>query len=182
MKLEVAEHQPSSEEAHTESYVGIDLHRRRSVVVALNKNGDRVSWSRIDNTPVDHDAQMSGVLDAGVAIRPATAADRAVIGAIWAANGDEIPEGGVDILTPYLEHLMATGRVLVAADGDRVIAFAAVVERAGVTHLADLFVLPERFGQGIGGQLLAEILGDAAMRTTFASSDPRPCRCTCETA
>ena len=82
------------------------------MVVALNKNGDRVSWSRIDNTPVDHDAQMSGVLDAGVAIRPATAADRAVIGAIWAANGDEIPEGGVDILTPYLKHLMATGRVL----------------------------------------------------------------------
>ena len=53
------------------------------------------------------------------------------------------------------------------------IAFAAVVERAGVAHLADLFVLPERFGQGIRGQLLAEILGDAAMRTTFASSDPR---------
>ena len=34
-----------------ESYVGIDLHRRRSVVVVLNKDGDRVSWSRIDNTP-----------------------------------------------------------------------------------------------------------------------------------
>ena len=33
------------------SYVGIDLHRRRSVVVVLNDGGDRVSWSRIDNTP-----------------------------------------------------------------------------------------------------------------------------------
>jgi transposase len=33
------------------SYVGIDLHRQRSVVVVLNENGDRVSWSRIDNTP-----------------------------------------------------------------------------------------------------------------------------------
>jgi hypothetical protein len=33
------------------SYVGIDLHRRRSVVVVLNEDGDRVSWSRIDNTP-----------------------------------------------------------------------------------------------------------------------------------
>jgi transposase len=32
------------------SYVGIDLHRRRSVVVVLNEDGDRVSWSRIDNT------------------------------------------------------------------------------------------------------------------------------------
>ena len=32
------------------SYVGIDLHRQRSVVVVLNDDGDRVSWSRIDNT------------------------------------------------------------------------------------------------------------------------------------
>jgi len=32
------------------SYVGIDLHRRRSVIVVLNDGGDRVSWSRIDNT------------------------------------------------------------------------------------------------------------------------------------
>ncbi len=32
------------------SSVGIDLHRRRSVVVVLNDDGDRVSWSRIDST------------------------------------------------------------------------------------------------------------------------------------
>jgi len=35
------------------SYVGIDLHRRRSVVVVLNEAGDRVPWSRIDNTPAE---------------------------------------------------------------------------------------------------------------------------------
>ena len=35
------------------SYVGIDLHRRRSVVVVLNEDGQRVSWSRIDNTPAN---------------------------------------------------------------------------------------------------------------------------------
>ena len=35
------------------SYVGIDLHRRRSVVVVLNEDGKRVSWSRIDNTPAN---------------------------------------------------------------------------------------------------------------------------------
>jgi transposase len=35
------------------SYVGIDLHRQRSVVVVLNEAGDRVSWSRIDNTPLN---------------------------------------------------------------------------------------------------------------------------------
>ena len=35
------------------SYVGIDLHRRRSVVVVLDADGERVSWSRIDNTPAN---------------------------------------------------------------------------------------------------------------------------------
>jgi hypothetical protein len=33
------------------SYVGIDLHRQRSVIAVLNDDGDRVSWSRINNTP-----------------------------------------------------------------------------------------------------------------------------------
>jgi transposase len=32
------------------SYVGIDLHRRRSVIVVLNEDGDRLSWCRFDNT------------------------------------------------------------------------------------------------------------------------------------
>ena len=93
--------------------------------------------------------------------------------AIWAANGDEIPPAGVDILTPYLAHLMATGRVLVAVGDAAVLGFGAVVERAGVVHLADLFVLPDRFGEGIGGRLLAALFGDAPRRTTFASADPR---------
>ena len=40
------------------SYVGIDLHRRRSVIVVLNDDGDRVSWCRIDNTPANLAAEM----------------------------------------------------------------------------------------------------------------------------
>ena len=40
------------------SYVGIDLHRRRSVVVVLNDDGDRVSWCRIDNTPANLAAEI----------------------------------------------------------------------------------------------------------------------------
>ena len=40
------------------SYVGIDLHRRRSVVVVLNEDGNRVSWSRIDNTPANLAAEI----------------------------------------------------------------------------------------------------------------------------
>ncbi len=121
----------------------------------------------------DDDARVSGAADVRVAIRSATEADTAAIMAIWAANGDEIPEGGLDILTPYLAHLMSTGRVQVAEHGDQVVGFGAVVERAGATHLADLFVLPDRFGKGIGSQLLAAVFGDATVRTTFASSDPR---------
>ena len=120
-----------------------------------------------------HDAQVSAELDGGVEIRSATSADSSAIVAIWAANGDEIADGGADIITPYLAHLMGTGRVVVASDAGAVVGFAAVVERAGVTHLADLFVHPDRFGERIGGRLLATILGDATRRTTFASSDPR---------
>jgi hypothetical protein len=51
MKLEVVKPNPRAKEAQMGSYVGIDLHRRRSVVVVLNEDGNRVSWSRIDNTP-----------------------------------------------------------------------------------------------------------------------------------
>jgi GNAT superfamily N-acetyltransferase len=108
-----------------------------------------------------------------VEIRAATADDTTAIRAVWAANGDDVPEGGVDIVAPYLAHLLATGRVLVAVDGRRVIGFAATVERVGVSHLADLFVLPDRFGQGTGKRLTAAVFGDTRRRTTFASADPR---------
>jgi transposase len=35
------------------SYVGIDLHRQRSVVVVLDDDGNRVSWCRFDNSAVN---------------------------------------------------------------------------------------------------------------------------------
>ena len=38
------------------SYVGIDLHRRRSVVVVLNEDGDRVSWE----SDRQHAANLAG--------------------------------------------------------------------------------------------------------------------------
>ena len=41
------------------SYVGIDLHRQRSVIVVLNGAGERVSWSRIDNTAANLAAEMA---------------------------------------------------------------------------------------------------------------------------
>ena len=81
VKLEVANTNPSSEEAHMGSYVGIDLHRRRSVVVVLNEDGDRVSWCRIDNTPANLAAEIvaAGGAEAEVAME-------ATWGWYWAAD------------------------------------------------------------------------------------------------
>jgi len=63
------------------SYVGIDLHRRRSVIVVLNEAGERVSWSRIDNTPANLAAEIvaAGGAEAEVAME-------ACWGWYWAAD------------------------------------------------------------------------------------------------
>src|SRR6266508_888073 len=63
------------------SYVGIDLHRRRSVVVVLNEAGDRVSWCRIDNTAANLAAEIvsAGGSEAEVAME-------ACWGWYWAAD------------------------------------------------------------------------------------------------
>ena len=63
------------------SYVGIDLHRRRSVVVVLNDDGDRVSWCRIDNTPAN-----LGRRDRRRRRREAEVAMEATWGWYWAAD------------------------------------------------------------------------------------------------
>ena len=63
------------------SYVGIDLHRQRSVVVVLNDDGDRVSWCRIDNTPANLARE---IIAAGG--REAEVAMEACWGWYWAAD------------------------------------------------------------------------------------------------
>jgi transposase len=69
------------------SYVGIDLHRHRSVVVVLNEEGHRVWWSRIDNTPANLACEITAAgPDAEVAME-------ATWGWYWAA--DVIAECGV---------------------------------------------------------------------------------------
>src|SRR4029453_13828039 len=63
------------------SHVGIDLHRRREVIVVLNDDGDRVSWSRIDNTPANLATEIvaAGGAEADVAME-------ATWGWYWAAD------------------------------------------------------------------------------------------------
>ena len=62
------------------SYVGIDLHRQRSVIVVLNDNGNRVSWSRFDNSAVNLAREITA---AGPA---AEVAMEACWGWYWAAD------------------------------------------------------------------------------------------------
>src|SRR5215216_2696093 len=62
------------------SYVGIDLHRRRSVVVVLNDDGERMSWSRVDNTPANLAAEIVAAGDG------AEVAMEATWGWYWAAD------------------------------------------------------------------------------------------------
>ena len=46
-------------------YVGVDLHRRRSVVVILDEDGTRVSLRRIENSPL---ALVEAVGEAGFGV------------------------------------------------------------------------------------------------------------------
>lgn len=73
----------------------------------------------------------------------------------------------------YLDREFDNGRLTAGfADGD-VVGFGATFARGGLTHLADLFVLPEHQSSGLGRTLLTRLLPVAAPRVTFASSDPR---------
>lgn len=73
----------------------------------------------------------------------------------------------------YLTHLLARGLVAVAEDDGVVVGFGAAVATGRAQHLADLFVLPDRQGAGIGRRLLEAVMGDVTPRTTFGSDDPR---------
>lgn len=71
------------------------------------------------------------------------------------------------------DHELQHGRLIVAVEGDLVLGFGAVLERSGVSYLADLFLLPDRLGRGIGSAIMRELFPDPSERFTFASSDPR---------
>lgn len=75
---------------------------------------------------------------------------------------------------PILRHLRSTGSVIVAEDPDPV-GFSAAIVRDGVWFLSQLWVLPERHGEGIGRALLDEALAGGQGATTFAVvASPHP--------
>ena len=113
-------------------------------------------------------------MDDGVTqIRPATLDDVPAIRSLLAAHGDDGPATTVDVVGPYLGHLIDHATALVSERGGEILGFGAAVNTGVSRHLADLFVRPDVLGQGIGRPLLATVFGDARPRTTFASADPR---------
>jgi GNAT superfamily N-acetyltransferase len=94
--------------------------------------------------------------------------------ALLAAHGEApLEPGGEDAAGPYLRHLVDHHRALVTIEADQVVAFGAAVDTGRCRMLSDLFVRPDRLGQGIGRTLLAALLGDGERLATFSSADPR---------
>ena len=106
-------------------------------------------------------------------IRGATEADVPAIRAILAAHGNDGAVVVADVVGPYLRHLILRGGARVAVEGPEVVGFGATVDTGRSVHLADLFIRPDRIGQGIGKPLLGAVFDGAPRRTTFASDDPR---------
>ncbi|MEU6729498.1 GNAT family N-acetyltransferase [Nonomuraea wenchangensis] len=74
----------------------------------------------------------------------------------------------------FLDAERAFGALLIApAAGEDAAGFGGTLRRADLTHLGDLFVLPDRQSGGVGRALLAELLAGDGPKVTFASSDPR---------
>ena len=111
--------------------------------------------------------------DLDVKIRTATPADVPAIRRVLAAHGNDGPITTVDVVGPYVRHLIAHATVRVSERDGEIVAFGAVADTGYAHHLADLFVQPDLIGQGIGWPLLEAVFGDAWPRTTFASEHPR---------
>jgi GNAT superfamily N-acetyltransferase len=109
-------------------------------------------------------------------IRAATVADLRAIRAIVDAD-EEPPDaaagGFPEALDAYYRFLIEHGEVLVALDGERAVGFGATIDTGRGVHLADLFVVRDRQGEGIGRRLLEGCYLDRWPRTTFSSDDPR---------
>ena len=105
--------------------------------------------------------------------RHATLDDIPEIRSILAEHENDGPFTTVDIVGPYLRHLILTGRSLVVDEGPRLVAFGSTVATGVGRHLTDLFVRSDRLGEGIGRPLLDALFADTWPRTTFASDDPR---------
>ena len=108
-------------------------------------------------------------------IRPTTQHDIVAMRTILATHHEDGPvaEGGVDIIGPYLLHLVHRHRALVTERDGEVVAFGVVVDAGVAAMLSDMFVRADLLGQGLGRPLLAALFEGSTARATFASRDPR---------
>jgi len=142
-------------------YVGIDLHRRRSVVVILDEDGTRVSSRRIDNSPL---ALAAAVGEAGPS--PEVVLE-ATWGWYWAA--DVLAEAGcrVHLAHPLGVKGFENRRV---KNDDRDATLLAELLRMG--NLPESWIAPHDIRE------LRELCGTGASCPGSAPvSDPRSMRC-----
>ena len=82
------------------SYVGVDLHRRRSVIVVLDEAGDRVWSSRIENSRWNLELELRAIVDAVDA--PVEVVIEATWGWYWAADVVEEVGLGLHLVQTYM--------------------------------------------------------------------------------
>lgn len=77
--------------------------------------------------------------------------------------------------TQALAHILRTGKVYVAEENGRILAFAASITRDKITFLTDLFVRPDQQSSRLGQTLLQHVLPplEDGVRCTMSSTDPR---------
>ncbi len=113
-----------------------------------------------------------------VSVRDAGPADAASIARICLATGPFEPASGA--AAPYLDHLWATGQVMVAVWGRHVVGWGAVRQTpldggAAASMLTDLFVHPQAQGRGVGRTLLGALWpADTRARPRFTFSSRHP--------
>ncbi|GAA3846580.1 hypothetical protein GCM10022226_82730 [Sphaerisporangium flaviroseum] len=73
----------------------------------------------------------------------------------------------------FLDAERAFGSLVVGEVDGRIVGFGGVLRRGQVSHLGDLYVLPEHQSSGIGRTILSRLLPSDTPRVTFASDDSR---------
>lgn len=73
----------------------------------------------------------------------------------------------------FLDAERVFGAVFVGEVGGTIVGFGGTLRRGAVTHLGDLFVLPEHQSSGVGRAILSRLLPRDTPKVTFASADTR---------